>query len=471
MRSISQKIILVLVVVSLVGALFTTFYIQYRTRNAFDTYIKNQDQLALAELLTNHFEDFSSWDNADQIFVEFYQIRIPGFPGGGTQGKNPNRPGENLAQPPFVLADTDGIVLFGATNHAGFQIGDQITAKDLQNSLALEIDGTVEGLLVPVPITLNNRNSMQQTFLGTVQQGLIISSLVTLLIALVLGGILITSFTRPIRKLADGTERIASGELGYQVKIKSDDELGRLASSFNNMSTDLQNADQLRKQMTADIAHDLRTPLSILHGYTEAISEGKMVGSQEIYQAMHQQSRHLNYLIEDLRTLSLLDSEELNFQLENIDPGRILAQTRTAFVQLAARKDLNLSLELEDMMPRVTLDPDRLTQILGNLINNAINILPIGGNIWLKAWQEGKELIIEIEDDGPGISEGELPHIFNRHYKIDQSRNQTQGSSGLGLAITKKLVEAQGGKIEVNSELGQGTTFRVTFPVTGTKSL
>ena len=465
MRSISLKIILVLVVVSLVGALFTTFYIQYRTRNAFDAYTQNQDQLALADLLTNHYENFASWDNVNQLFVEFYQIRFPGLPGGGTQGKNPNRPGDNQAPPPFVLTDTDGIVLFGATNHPGFQIGDQITEKDLQNSVALEIDGIVKGLLVSVPTSLNNRNSMQQTFLGTVQQGLIISSLVTLLIALVLGGILITSFTRPIRKLADGTERIASGELGYQVKIKSDDELGRLATSFNNMSTDLQNADQLRKQMTADIAHDLRTPLSILHGYTEAISEGKMTGNPEIYQAMHSQSRHLNYLIEDLRTLSLLDSEELNFQLENIDPGRILAQTQTAFVQLASRKDLDLRLELEEKLPRVTLDPDRLTQILGNLINNAINILPIGGNIKLKAWQDGNDLIIEVKDDGPGISEQELPHIFNRHYKIDQSRNQNQGSSGLGLAITKKLVEAQGGKIEVTSELGQGTTFRVLFPI------
>lgn len=465
MRSISLKIILVLVVVSLAGALFTAFYIQSRTRNAFDTYIKNQEQLALADQLTEHYQEYASWDNVKQVFLEFYQLRFPGFSGGGTQSKNPNRPGDNQNPPPFVLTDQDGIVLFGATNHTGFQIGDQITEKDLQNSLALEIDGTVEGLLVSVPITLNNRNSMQQTFLGTVQEGLIISSLVTLLIALVLGGILIISFTRPVRKLADGTERIASGELGYQVEINSSDELGRLAYSFNNMSTDLQKADRLRKQMTADIAHDLRSPLSILHGYTEALSEGKMASSPEIYQAMHQQTRHLNYLIEDLRTLSLLDSEELNFQLENIDPARILTQTQTAFTPLAARKDLILTLGLEKELPRVTLDPGRLTQILGNLINNAINILPTGGNIWLNAWQEGGDLVIEVKDDGPGISKQDLPQIFNRHYKTDPSRSQEQGSSGLGLAITKKLVEAQGGKIEVNSELGQGTAFRVSFPV------
>jgi signal transduction histidine kinase len=463
MRSISLKIILVLIVVSLVGALFTTIYIQFRTRNAFDIYIKNQEQLALAEILTAHFQEYSSWDNADVYFRDFYRTRFPGIPGGGGQGKNPNKPGENLAPPPFVLTDPDGIVILGLTNHPGFLIGDHVPEKELQNSVPLEIDGTLQGFLVSVP-AVPNRNNMQQTFLGTVQQGLMISALVTLLIALGLGGILITSFTRPIRKLADGTERIANGELGYQVDIKSSDELGRLADSFNNMSQDLARADHQRKQMTADIAHDLRTPLSILHGYTEAISEGKVTGDPEIFEAMHGQTRHLNYLIEDLRTLSLLDSDELNFQVEQLDPSRILNQTQTAFHRLAEKKGLKINLELPEKLPKVKLDPDRLTQILGNLINNAITILPAGGNIWLTAREESKRLIIEVKDDGPGIDKEDLPHIFNRHYKIDPSRSQEDGSSGLGLAITKKLVEAQGGEITVKSKPGGGTVFRVSFP-------
>ncbi len=446
------------------GALFTTIYIQSRTRNAFDTFIQDQEKIALADLLISHYEEYSSWEGAEVNFLEFNRIRVSGFPGGGTGAKNPNRTGENLAPPAFVLTDPEGTVLIGLTNHNGFLIGDHILEKELEKSLPLEIDGEVAGYLVPVPIT-PNRNSMQQTFLGTVQQGLFISILVSLLIALVLGGILITSFTNPIRQLADGTEKVASGELGYQVEIHSKDELGRLANSFNNMSRDLQKSDQQRKQMTADIAHDLRTPLSILHGYTEAISEGKMTGNPEIYQAMHQQTRHLNYLIEDLRTLSLLDSEEIHFQLDDIDPGRVLSQTKIAFIPLAAKKEIDLILEGPETLPRVTLDPDRLTQVLGNLVNNAIQILPGGGTIWLKAWQEGNELLIEVKDDGPGITKEDLPLIFDRHYKVDRSRGHEEGSSGLGLAITKKLVEAQGGKITVQSEMGQGTAFRITFPL------
>ncbi len=478
MRSISIKIFLVLIVISLVGALFTTFYIEFRTRNAFDTFIRDQNQYQLADHLITYYQENGSWENVDDVFREFYASNPVGNQGGsqgtgsegaglqgtGSQGRNPNRPGESQPPlPPFVLADRSGLIVGGITNHPGFELGSSLPDKEIENSLALEIEGEVRGYLAAVPIT-PNRNIIQQTFLETVQQGLLISSLATLLIALVLGGILIISFTRPIRKLVDATERVASGELGYQVAIKSNDELGRLADSFNSMSQDLKNADRSRKQMTADIAHDLRTPLSILHGYTEAMNEGKLEGTPEIYGVMHQQAQHLNYLIDDLRTLSLLDSEELSFQTQNIDPAIILHQTLAAFQPLGQEKRLTISLDVQDQLQRLNLDPDRLTQILGNLVSNAVNVLPEGGRIWIKAWNEEDQVAIEIRDDGRGISAEDLPHIFDRHYRVDKSRSRRPRSSGLGLAITKKLVEAQGGVISAWSEVGQGTSFRIHFP-------
>ncbi len=462
MRSLSVKIILVLVVVSLAGALFTTFYLQTQTKNAFDTYLRDQSQWTLADLLIAHYHENSSWENVESVFKDYYEGGYQGGQGSGAPGRNPNRqPGSQ--SPPFVLTDSQGTVIAGFTNHPGFQIGDRVPAQELKKSLSLEIDGSTRGYLAAVPFS-PNRNSIQQNFLETIQRGLIISSLVALLIALALGSALITSFTRPIRKLVDGTERVADGDLGYQVAIKSKDELGRLARSFNHMSRDLKNADLNRKQMTADIAHDLRTPLSILYGYTEALNEKKMVGNPEIYQVMHQQAQHLNYLIEDLRTLSLLDSEEMSLQIQNIDPGNILKQTQAAFQPLAEEKGVKLILDLEDELPRVDLDPDRLTQILGNLINNALNVLPAGGIIQLKARNNSGDLAIEVSDNGPGISPEDLPNIFHRHYRTDKSRGQGRGSSGLGLAITKKLVEAQGGSISVESILGEGSAFRLTFP-------
>ncbi len=463
MRSISVKITLVLVVVSLAGSLFTAFYIQNRTKDAFDSFIKNQDEQVLVEALTTHYRDNQTWDGVDEVFkgVELYSS--PNYGAGESGGNNPNRPFDH-ASPPFVLAIDSGLIIAGGTSHTGYQAGDTLPEKELLKGTELVYEGEIIGWLVAGP-SPQLRNNPQQSFLNTVQQGLIISSLVTLMIALILGGILILSFTRPIRKLANATEAVAGGELGYQIDINSRDELGRLATSFNSMSADLEKADRTRKQMTADIAHDLRTPLSVLHGYTEAMSEGKLSGNPDMYRVMHQQAQHLNYLIDDLRTLSLLDSGELNFQIQNINPSFVFQQTIDAFLPIAREKEIELTLDIKGDIPRVNLDPDRLTQVLGNLVNNSIRILSAGGKIKITAGLDEDSMVIQVTDDGPGIQAEDLPQIFDRFYRVDKSRQPDEGSSGLGLAITKNLVEAQGGTITAESEPGKETTFTITFPV------
>jgi len=462
MRSISVKITLVLIVVSLIGSLFTAFYIQNRTQNAFDNFIKNQDEQVLVNALTAFFQENQSWDGVDQVFsgIALYSRSNSGY--GESGGNNPNRPFDR-ASLPFVLASDTGLIIAGGTSHSGYQTGDTLPENEIKTGTKLENDGETIGWLIAGP-SPQLRNNPQQSFLNTVQQGLIISSLVSLLIALVLGGILILSFTRPIRKLAEATTAVAGGKLGYQVDIISKDELGKLAASFNNMSTDLEKADRNRKQMTADIAHDLRTPLSVLHGYTEAMSEGKLSGNPDMYRVMHQQAQHLNYLIDDLRTLSLLDSGEINFQTQNISPSFILQQTIDAFHPIAQEKEIELTLDIKDNTPRVNLDPDRLTQVLGNLVSNSIRILTAGGKINITSGLDEDCLVIQVTDDGPGIQAENLPQIFDRFYRADISRQPDEGSSGLGLAITKNLVEAQGGTITAESEPGKETTFTITFP-------
>ena len=463
MRSISVKITLVLIVVSLAGALFTSFYIQNRTQNAFDTFIKNQDQQVLAEALTNYYQENQGWDGVDEVFKDVALYGNSNYNPGESGGNNPNR-SINRSSIPFVLALDSGLIIAGGMSHTGYLAGDTLSEKELLMGTKLIDEGEIIGWLIAGP-SPQLRNNPQQSFLNTVQQGLIISSLVTLLIALVLGGILILSFTRPIRKLAEATSAVAGGKLGYQVDITSKDELGKLATSFNSMSSDLEKADRTRKQMTADIAHDLRTPLSVLHGYTEAMSEGKLSGNPDMYRIMHQQTQHLNYLIDDLRTLSLLDSGELNFQIQNINPSFILQQTTDAFHPIAREKEIELSLDIKRNIPRVNLDPDRLTQVLGNLVNNAIYILSAGGKIKITGGLDKDSLVIQVTDDGPGIQVEDLPQIFDRFYRADKSRQPDEGSSGLGLAITKNLVEAQGGTITAESAPGKETTFTIKFPV------
>ena len=463
MRSISLKIILVLVVVSLAGALFTAFFIQSRTQKAFNNFILDENQVVLTEALIDHYQTQNNWEGVESLFKGSNQTMAgQGMPG-GQKDSNSNR--MFLRGPmPFVLADKTGTIIGGGTNHPGYQAGDILQQNELRDGIILEQDGEIIGWLVVIPIA-QPQTSSQQTFLNNMQEGLIISSSITLLIALLLGGILIISITRPIRKLAAATEIVAGGELGYQTDINSQDELGKLSVSFNNMSAELAKADQTRKQMTADIAHDLRTPLSVLSGYTEAMSDGKLEGNHEIYGVMKQQTQHLNYLIDDLRTLSLLDSNELNFQISNIDPGLILQNAYTAFSSLADEKDIQLIFNIDQNLPRVNLDPDRLNQILGNLLSNAINILGNSGEIHISASTEQDKLQILVWDNGPGIEDDDILYIFDRFYRADKSRDTRDGSSGLGLAITRKLVEGMDGSISVNSELGIGTTFQLEFPI------
>lgn len=363
---------------------------------------------------------------------------------------------------PFILTAESGLIIGGGTGPSGYMPGDTLPPSELDQGIELEIDQKTISWLVHVPLP-QSRNNPQQNFLDTVQRGLIISSIVTLLIALSLGGILIRSLTHPIRKLAEATEAVADGELGYHMDIDSGDELGRLANSFNSMSTELAQTDHARKQITADIAHDLRTLLSVLLGYTEALSEGKLSGNHDTFQIMHQQAQHLNYLIGDLRTLSLLDAGELTFHMQHADPALFMQKTIAAFRPLLQEKGLNLRLDIEENLPRVEIDPERMSQVLGNLLNNAIRVLSPGGTIQVSAISEKDALIVQVADNGPGIPAEDLPHIFDRFYWVDKARQQDEGASGLGLAIAKKLVEAQGGEISVDSEPGQGTIFTIRF--------
>ncbi len=271
------------------------------------------------------------------------------------------------------------------------------------------------------------------------------------------------TLTRSIRELTEATNDIARGNLGRQVKVRSRDEMGDLASSFNKMSQDLARATQMRRQMTADIAHDLRSPLSVISGYTEALSDGKLCGSPEIYEILYQETLYLKRLIDDLRELSLADSGELPLCLQPVQPRALLEQAATR--QAVAAQQKEISLRLEDMpdIPLIQADYERLAQVLDNLINNALRYTPAQGEIILSARVAGDHVQMHVQDSGSGISPEDLPHIFDRFYRGDKSR-QGNGESGLGLAIARSLVEAHGGTISAKSQPGQGTIFTISLP-------
>ena len=257
---------------------------------------------------------------------------------------------------------------------------------------------------------------------------------------------------------------MAAGRLGKQVEVHSRDEIGELATSFNRMSRDLAQANQVRRQMTADIAHDLRTPLTVLRGYTEGLRDGSIEGRQDLYEALHQEVAHLQHLVEDLRTLSLADAGELALNRRAVDPKALLERAGLAHVVSAQRKGIQLRVNAPDSLPSVEVDVERLTQVLNNLVTNALSFTS-EGQIILSASCRDESVILQVSDSGVGISEEELQYIFDRFYKVDRSRHRDgQAQSGLGLAISRAIVEAHDGTIGAESTVGQGTRFTIQLP-------
>jgi signal transduction histidine kinase len=215
--------------------------------------------------------------------------------------------------------------------------------------------------------------------------------------------------------------------------------------------------------MTADIAHDLRSPLSVIAGYAEALNDGKLPGAPETYTILYQETRHLSRLVEDLRTLSLADAGELTLNRLPTQAAWLLEQAAARHAVAAEAQGVTLRVEAGGDPGSVSVDPERLAQVFDNLILNAFRYTPEGGEVVLSANAAAGAVQFQVRDNGSGIALEDMPHIFNRFYRADKSRQQN-GESGLGLAIARSIVEAHDGSIAVNSQLGTGTTFTITLP-------
>jgi two-component system, OmpR family, sensor histidine kinase BaeS len=454
MRSLTFKLTLAFLVVGLIGALLVALITQYRTRAAFDQFIMSRDQQSLAESLIQYYQANGSWDGVETNLQAAISLAPRNFEGGPDFRRSWER---------FTLVDTDHKIVFSVLPE---QIGQGVSNQDLEHAILLQSDNQTAGWLMLAPFPRQwIPNSPEERFLINVNSASIVSAGVATILALTLGSLLALTMTRSLRELTDATVEIAHGKLGMQVKVRSKDELGKLASSFNQMSLDLERATLARRQMTADIAHDLRSPLSVISGYAEALSDNKLPGTPEIYDILHQETKHLNRLVDDLRTLSLADAGELPLILQSVSPQLILERVIARHAMTAQQKNIALRTEAEPELPRVKVDMERMMQVLDNLVINAFRYVPAGGEITLAANIAAPDTLqLQVKDSGSGIAADDLPYIFDRFYRGDRSR-QANGESGLGLAIAKSLVETHHGTISVVSILGAGTTFTIQLPL------
>jgi two-component system sensor histidine kinase BaeS len=451
MRSLATKLTLAFLLVGLTGAVLVAVIVQRRTRLAFTEFILNREQQILVNNLVLYYQANGSWEGLPGNLPALLST----LPRVGTGERNSEDDWAGL-----TLVGPDKVVIFSVLPG---KVGDTISNSTLERGATLEMNGEIIGWLL---VTANTRemipNSAEDIFLRTVNRASLTSALVAALLALTLGGFLALTLTRSLRELREATVEIARGRFGKQVKVRSKDELGELAVSFNQMSLDLERATQARRQMTADIAHDLRSPLSVLSGYAEALSDGKLAGNPEIYDILHQETNHLSRLVEDLRLLSLADAGELPLLRQSISPQALLERTVARHAVTAGQHGITFRVAMAPDLPEVNVDVERMSQVLDNLILNAFRYTPTGGEVVLAGSTAAGKVALQIRDNGSGIAPEDLPHIFDRFYRGDKARRES-GESGLGLAIAKSIIEAHGGQIHAESEPGKGAVFTISL--------
>ena len=289
--------------------------------------------------------------------------------------------------------------------------------------------------------------------------------LAAIVVALVLTFVLSRRILSPMRELSHAANKLGKGDFSQRVAVDDPGELGELAESFNAMAGDLERNERLRRNMVADVALELRTPLSNLKGYLEAIHDGVLKPDAKVIESLSEESATLSRLVDELQELSLAEAGELKLIFQDEDISRIIRETVVAAQAKANAKEIKLIWKVTDGLPRVTIDSYRIRQVLNNLLQNAIAHTESGGHIEVTGEQRADEIAISVTDNGEGISAEDLPNIFERFYRVDKSRARSTGGSGLGLTIAKRFVEAHGGEISVKSEQGKGSTFTFTLPI------
>ena len=269
---------------------------------------------------------------------------------------------------------------------------------------------------------------------------------------------------QPLLQMQRITTKFAAGELTARMPESEIPELDRFSQSFNRMAIALEGVEQRRRDLVGDLTHELRTPLTIVEGYLEGLTDGTIEATPEIYQRLSRETGRLKRLVNDLQELSKAEAGYLPINAKKFDIRSLLSQLVLRFSDQLIDSETRLKLEASFDLPRANADPERIEQILVNLIGNALRHTEMGV-VEIQACQQKGMILVSVVDTGVGIAPEDLPHVFERFWRSDRSRNRRSGGTGIGLAISKKLVELQNGTISVESEVGKGSTFSFTVPI------
>lgn len=439
LNSLRWKLLIGIILIIALTVTVIVILVSRTTTREFDKYISQDKALKyqrLSLLLSSYYEETGSWEGVQRLIDKIkkaYSGRI-------------------------VLANPKGTIIADSE--------EKLLGKYLEEGWNMKI-ATIredENSVGSLFLKREKRTTIEQAFLDSVNRSVILASLIAGISCLIFTYFYSTKILTPIRKLTNAAERIKKGNLDQNVEVYTGDEIGKLASTFNSMAEKLEEKERLRKNVVSDVAHELRSPLSKSHAYLEAIKEGEMEPSPEAINTIYQNSQVLSKLVDELHDLSKAEAGQLQLDKKKVVLKDLISRTLNRLNQDLEDKNISLNKEIPDQI-LLEVDPERAEQVFRNIIDNAVSQLEEGGRVEIVAEEEGGEVKVKIADNGPGIPPSDIPHIFERFYRVDKSRSKSTGGAGLGLTIAKEIVEAHGGEISVESEEGKGTTFTINLPL------
>lgn len=479
MRSLTWKLVAsyvgVIALALLIVSLWVGISVAQRFEQFVETTLTRQAESLSARIAQRYTAGNRDWQTDASLVVtsanltrsdiwvadESGRIQLAVNPEGAPQGAQPSPDDLAPALQGAVVHGSHGLPFFGP--------------RQIYAAVPVRSGGRVVGAVYFIEeSTQPLRRRPIDDFLPGVNDRIVGGGVVAGILAVVIGAALARTITRPLREITRAVEQIARGDYRQRVSVRSRDEVGQLARACNQMAAQLEHdvgelrrQDQLRRDLIANVSHDLSTPLTSIQGFTEALLDGVVKGEdqrRETYRTMYAEVLRLHRLVDDLKSLNQLESGSVRIVPRPLDLRPLIQEILRVEGAEAGSRGVALVDGLPENLPLVAADGDRIGQVLLNLLDNALRYTPSGGAITVTA--EGGEALVwvGVADTGEGIPQSSLPHIFERFYRVDPSRSTHTGGGGLGLAIVKAIVEAHGGQVAASSEVGRGTTLRFSLP-------
>ena len=478
MRSLWIKLMGAFLLIVLIGGGIDTYLVSRSTQTQFSQYInQNGEAFArqLAPALAQYYSRQGGWQGVGSLLNNPWGVSMMNdgmgmmgqedwgmWQGANGMGMGPAANTWSMMGVRLLLADTQGMIIADSDAR---DVGRTVSSIDRAAGVPILVGNEQVGTLLPL-ISGTNVPSAAGDFVSSVNHSTWLAGGIAAVVALLLGSFLFFQIVSPVQKLTLAAQKIAAGDLQQRIPTQSQDEIGTLATTFNQMADSLARHEELRRNLIADVAHELRTPLTVIQGNLEAMLDGILPTNSQEIATLRDETALLTRLVADLRLLSLAEAGQLKLERVETDLAELTARAVEPFHLLAQSDQIELAIDVAPNLPFVNVDADRIAQVIRNLLNNALRHTPAGGQVTVTCRiDQSKEFLIRVSDTGEGIPPDDLPYIFDRFYRADKSRSRVSGGSGIGLAIVKQLVEAHGGRVRAESQPGQGTSIAFTLPI------